>query len=125
MNELTLPQEGFDLRLLRRTIIQPSQVRVIPVEILQSRAFQGTTIEFVIRAISPSGEGEILVSLPVTHLSHWSSDTSPTFHIKSTYLYSGFTPTAFLVKPPLELRGIPHAHVVALRKILPLLPVRT
>ena len=59
------------------------------------------------------------MSLPVTHLPHWSSDTSPAFHIKSAYLYSGFTPTAFLVKPPLELPSTPQAPVVALRMISP------
>ena len=61
------------------------------------------------------------MSLPVRHLPHWSSGTSPAFHIKSTYLYSGFTPTAFLVKPPLESCGIPQAPVVALRRISSLL----
>ena len=57
------------------------------------------------------------MSLPVTHLPHWSSDDSPGFYVKSVYLYSGFTPTAFLVKPPLELRGTPQAPVVALRNV--------
>ena len=121
VTELTPPQEGFNLRLLRTTIIQPSQARVIPIEILQSRPFRGIVLRFTVRATSPSGDEELLVSLPVAHLRHWSSDTSPTFHIKSTYIYSGFTPTAFLVKPPLELRGTPQTPVVALRRILSLL----
>jgi len=111
------PQEGFDLRLLRHTIIQPSQTRITPIGILQSRPFQGNTIEFTILTTSPSGDEELLVSLPVTHLPHWSSDDSPGFYVKSVYLYSGFTPTTFLVKPPLEPRGTPQAQVVALRKI--------
>ena len=119
---LTPPQEGFDLRLLRRTVIQPSQARVIPIGILQSRPFRGIAIDFTIRATSPPGDKELLVSIPVTHLPHWSSDTSAAFHIKSTYLYSGFTPTAFLVKPPLESRGIPQAPVVALRRVASPLP---
>jgi len=113
---LTPSQECFELKLLRPTIIQPSQARVIPIGILQSRRFQGTTLEFTIRGTSPSGDEELLVSLPIEHLPHWSSDTSPAFYVKSTYLYSGFTPTAFLVKPPLELRGAPQTPVVALRR---------
>ena len=114
---LTPPQEGFDLRLLRHTIIQSSQVRVIPIEILQSRPFRGTSLEFVVHAASPLGDEELLVSLPIAYRPHWSSDTSPTFYIKSTYLSSGFNPTAFLVKPPLESHGTPQAPVVALRRI--------
>ena len=105
------------MRLLKRTIIQPSQARVIPIGILQSRPFRGVTLEFAIHATSPSGDQELLVSLPATHRPHWSSDASPTFYIKSAYLYSGFTPTAFLVKPPLESCSTPQASVVALRRI--------
>lgn len=118
---LTPPKEGPGLRLLKKTTIQPSQSRVIPIEILQSRPFRENVLGFTIRATSLSGDEELSVSLPITHLSHWSSDVSRTFHIKSTYLYSGFTPTAFLVKPPLEFSGISQAPVVALRGIYSLL----
>ncbi|KAF9792100.1 hypothetical protein BJ322DRAFT_1027120 [Thelephora terrestris] len=112
---LNQDQEGFDLRLLRHTTIWPSQVRVIPVEILQSRPFREKSLEFTVHMTSPSGDEELLaVSLSVTHLPHWSYDASPAFCIKSTYLYSEFTPTAFLVKPPLELSDTSLLPVVAL-----------
>jgi hypothetical protein len=117
--ELTPPKEGFDLRLLRHTTIWPSQVRVIPVEILQSRPFREKSLQFTIHTTSPSGDEaseELAVSLSVTHLPHWSYDASPAFCIKSTYLYSEFTPTAFLVKPPLELSDTSLLPVVALRR---------
>lgn len=112
---LTLPKENLDLKLLRHTTIQPSQTRVIPVEILQLRPFREKIIEFTIRATSTSGDVELPMSLPITHLPHWSTNASLTFCIKSTYLYSGFTPTAFLVKPPLEFCSTPQVPVVALR----------
>ncbi|KAF9651433.1 hypothetical protein BDM02DRAFT_3091108 [Thelephora ganbajun] len=111
---LTEEQEGFDLRLLRCTVIQSSQARVVPIKILQSRPFRGAILEFTIRATSSSGDEGLPVSLPFTHLPHWSSNASPTLCIKSTYLYSGFTPTAFLIKPPLESHSTPQAPVVAL-----------
>ena len=114
---LTPSQGGVGLRLVRLTIIQSSQARVIPIAIHQSRPFRGTSLELIVRTASPSGDGEILLSLPVTQLPHWSSNDSPTSFIKSTYLFSGFTPTAFLVKPPLGSPGTPQAPVVALRKI--------
>lgn len=121
MIKLTPPKEGFDLRLMKYTTIQSSQSRVIPIEILQLRMFRGKTLEFTIYATSTSGDVELPVSLPITHLPEWSTDASPNFHIKSTHLYSGFTPTAFLVKPPLEFRGTPQVPVVALRRISSLL----
>lgn len=114
---LTPPQEGLNLRLVRRTIIQSSQTRVIPIAVHQSQPFRGASLELIIRAASPSGDGELLLSLPVKQLPHWSSNDSPTSFIKSTYLFSGFTPTAFLVKPPLGSPGTSLAPVVALRKI--------
>ena len=114
---LTPSQEGFGLRLLRHTAIQSSQARVIPIVIHQSQPFRGTNLELIARTVSPSGDGELLLSLPVTQLPHWSSKGSPTSFIKSTYLFSGFTPTAFLVKPPLGPPDTPQAPVVALRKI--------
>lgn len=107
------------MKLLRRTVIQPSQARVIPIEILQTRLFRERILEFTIRATSTSGDVELSVSLPITHRSHWSTDASPALSIGSTYLYSGFTPTAFLVKPPLEFCATPQVPVVALRKISP------
>lgn len=115
------PKEGLDLRLLRNTIIQPSQTRVIPVEILQLQRFRGGVLEFTIHAISTSGDVELPVSLPIVHLPHWSTDASRTFYVKSTHLYSGFTPTAFLVKPPLEHHSTPQVPVAALRRISSLL----
>lgn len=114
---LTLSKEGIGLRLLRLTTIWPSQARVIPIEILQSQPFREKTLEFTIHTISSSGDEELTVSLSVAHLPHWSCDASPVFYMKSTYLYSGFTPTAFLVKPPLELGDTPQLPVVALRMI--------
>lgn len=113
---LTPPKESLGLRLLGHTKIQPSQTRVIPVRILQLRLFREKTLEFTINATSTSGDIELPVALPITHLPHWSTDASPTFYVKSTYLYSGFTPTAFLVKPPFELHGVPQVPVVALRR---------
>jgi hypothetical protein len=114
---LTSPQEGFGLRLLRHTTLQSSQARLIPIMILQSRPFPGNILEFTVRATSPSGDENLLVSLPIMHQPHWSSNASPELYIKSTYLYSGFTPTAFLVKPPLKPYSNPQVPVVALRRI--------
>lgn len=114
---LTLPKGGLDLRLLRHTTIQPSQARVVPIEILESSPFRENILEFTIHATSTSGDVELPVSLQITHLPHWSTDASPTFYINSTYLYSGSTPTAFLVKPPLEFCSTPQVPVVALRRI--------
>lgn len=115
--QLTLPKEGLDLRLLRHTVVQPSQTRVIPVEILQIRPLRENILEFTIHATSASGDLALPVSLPIRHLPHWSTDASPNCYIKSTYLYSGFTPTAFLVKPPLKFLSTPQVPVVALRRI--------
>ena len=114
---LTPSQEGFGLRLLRHTAIQSSQARVIPIAVHQSQPFRGTSLELTVRMASTSGDGELLLSLPVTQLPHWSSKGSPTSFVKSTYLFMGFNPTAFLVKPPLGSPDIPQAPVVALRKI--------
>lgn len=107
--------KGLVLQLQRKTSIAPSQMRIIPLLIVQETAYDQPKLQIELTVVSNAGVTKVLnVVLDIRHLSIWTVSTySP---ITATYFYSNSMPTAFVVVPPIYPNPRePWRHILALR----------
>lgn len=113
--------QEIQLELKQPIEVAPSQVRIVPLIILQNKIFCSDSLDVVVTVAYGSGqELEIVIGLPITQRS--SAEASEHVAFRATYLYNSTMPTAFLAIPPVEhpRRGSP--PILALRKyIVPLM----
>lgn len=97
--------DGLSVELLRATRIAPSQMRIVPLRIIQTEKFHKSTLAMNLSLTSESNSVTISVKLPLKHLPPWSEKTLSA--ITGTYFYAEEMPTAFSAFPPL-LENIEH-----------------
>ncbi|KAI0798096.1 hypothetical protein C8Q75DRAFT_34633 [Abortiporus biennis] len=98
--ELVLPPS-----FLHPLVIAPSQTRIIPLRIRQSKPISKTTrtISVKLNASGSSGSIEISTSLDIRHNDHWHSRNTQS--LIATYVHANFMATAFAVKPPTDTKS--------------------
>ncbi|KAK1229074.1 hypothetical protein PQX77_007890 [Marasmius sp. AFHP31] len=108
--------DGFALHLQNPTRIAPSQTRVVPMRISQSKPYTETVITLEITLTfteSNDSQESLKISLPVKQVPQWSSSSASL--VKGTYFFASHTPTLFVGKPPkFENDGSPKPPVLAL-----------
>jgi hypothetical protein len=118
--QLDIAQDGVRVELMSLTSIAPTQTRLIPLKLTQAQPVGEAKVTFDLVIIGSDGDTLTLpVILNFTRQRHWSTSCSNSLAIKATYFYSSLTPTAFLVKPPLEadeVRRYTRPPVIALRE---------
>jgi hypothetical protein len=98
---LASESEGIRVELLRPTRIAPSQMRIVPLRIVQTERFSKPTIAINLTLTSDTDTKAFTVPvvLPVKHLPGWSEKTLAT--VQASYFYAQEMPTVFSVFPPL------------------------
>ncbi|KAJ6606577.1 hypothetical protein DFH09DRAFT_1242069 [Mycena vulgaris] len=112
---LATKSEGFTVELLRPTRIAPSQMRIVPLRIVQTDRFSKPRLEMKITLTSDTDAKNLTVSVavPVKQLPPWSEKTLSA--IKGSYFYAEEMPTVFSAFPPLlENIGKPQPPVLCL-----------
>ncbi|ESK87531.1 transmembrane protein [Moniliophthora roreri MCA 2997] len=117
VNDVQLTSESdngtLSLALVKPTRIAPTQTRIVPIRISQTRPFTATNLHLALTLTSASTNRVVLITVPVTQLPQWSSSAPLT--IKGTYFYASSIATVFTAKPPkFEDLEIPHAPILAL-----------
>ncbi|KAJ7168119.1 hypothetical protein C8R43DRAFT_1060269 [Mycena crocata] len=106
---LATQSEGLKVELLRPTKIAPSQTRIVPLRIVQTKQFLKPKLELKITLSSEKDDKPLTLSvaLSVSNLPRWSNTTL--FAIRGSYFYAQEMPTAFSAFPPL-LENIENAN---------------
>ncbi|RDB21028.1 hypothetical protein Hypma_011398 [Hypsizygus marmoreus] len=102
------------LVLPHAVLIAPSQTRTIPVIIIQEYPFLESQLQVEV-TIASSDENikKHTISLPISHIKHWTDIAHEP--IRATYLYALTTPTVFVIVPPvMPSLGEPHPPILAL-----------
>ncbi|KAJ7632248.1 hypothetical protein FB45DRAFT_744737 [Roridomyces roridus] len=101
---MAVESKGFSVELLQPTKIAPSQMRIIPLRIIQTERFTKSTFAINLSLVSDTGANStVAVKLPLNHLRPWSTDSLSA--IKGSYFYSKAMPTLFSAFPPLLENG--------------------
>ncbi|KAJ7756820.1 hypothetical protein DFH07DRAFT_473596 [Mycena maculata] len=97
---LATEPEGFRVELLRPTKIAPSQTRIVPIRIIQTKKYSQPAIAMNLTLASDTDAKPVTVSvkLPLQQLPRWTEKTLSA--IKGTYFYAQEMPTAFSAFPP-------------------------
>jgi hypothetical protein len=91
--------QGASVHLLHETRIAPTQTRTVPIRLVQSKPLAANELLINVTLTSETSS-TIMVSLPIRHLSGW---TSTSFKpIKASYFFAESMPTSFVVLPPIE-----------------------
>jgi len=97
--------------------VAPSQVRVVPLVILQHHIFRGDLLDVIVTiAYGSDQELEMAVSLPIKQRN--STEAPEHVAFKATYLYNSAMPTAFLAIPPVNHPQKSSPPILALRQFL-------
>ncbi|KAJ7445786.1 hypothetical protein B0H11DRAFT_2086878 [Mycena galericulata] len=98
---LAAKSEAFSVELLRPTRIAPSQMRIVPLRLIQTEKYTKSTLTMSLTLTSDVGADSVTISvqLPLKHLPPWSKKTLST--TRGTYFYAQEMPTAFEAFPPL------------------------
>ncbi|KAJ7093157.1 hypothetical protein C8R44DRAFT_399607 [Mycena epipterygia] len=104
---LATESEGLSVELLHPTRIAPSQMRIVPLRLVQKGQFTKSKLEMNITLTSDADAKPLTVSvtLSINHLPRWSEKTLSA--IRGSYFYAQEMPTAFSAFPPL-LENIEH-----------------
>ncbi|KAF9001962.1 hypothetical protein BDQ17DRAFT_1281013 [Cyathus striatus] len=90
--------EGLKLQLKRKVRLAPSQLRVVPLSIVQDCPMKSTEIKISIELISEMRSMTVPVSFVVSHKS-WNLATGPNI-LKASFFYATYMPSVFLAIPP-------------------------
>ncbi|KAL0578240.1 hypothetical protein V5O48_003735 [Marasmius crinis-equi] len=108
--------QGIALQLQKSTRLAPSQTRIVPFRVSQTKPFTGTNISFELTLSSTEPENTqktLSITVPVIQVSQWSSSSASL--INGTYFFASHIPTLFVAKTPkFENDGAPKAPVLAL-----------
>lgn len=97
--------------------IAPLQTRIVPVTLVQTAPFDGTTLTFKVDAISDDGRIETLfITLAVKH--HNCQLISGGDVLRGSFLFATSSPSLFLAIPPISKHETPLPPILALRKSL-------
>jgi len=97
--------------------VAPSQVRVVPLVILQHQIFHRDALDVVVTiAYGSDQELEIVISLPIKQRN--SAEAPKHVAFKATCLYNSTMPTAFLAIPPVDHPQKSSPPILALRQFL-------
>ncbi|KDQ60583.1 hypothetical protein JAAARDRAFT_76873 [Jaapia argillacea MUCL 33604] len=105
--------DAIEISHLKKMRLAPTQTRVIPLEISQSKPFTGT--ELHVDLIVTCGDSSTVVSatIPIKQHSMWT--VSRYSVIKASYFFAESNPTPFLVIPPAQPNdGEPRPPILAL-----------
>lgn len=113
---LTSPLQGMRIELAHQARLAPSQTRIVPLRIVQSKPFTGDVIKVQLVLEGEGSSSGLTISMNITQRpSLAEADGSA---IKSSYFFTESTPTAFLVIPPRKPNeGNPRPPVLALRSL--------
>ncbi|KAI0747842.1 hypothetical protein C8Q80DRAFT_1219255 [Daedaleopsis nitida] len=104
-----------ELSLVQETRIAPTQTRIVPFRLTQTKPVSAEKIEFTLKLRSGDMTSEILVTIPVQHQAQWTSTEVPSAGIKASYFFSTSMPTLFVVSPPKDPNGdTPSPPILAL-----------
>ncbi|EEB93194.1 hypothetical protein MPER_08186, partial [Moniliophthora perniciosa FA553] len=117
VNDIQVTSESdngsLSLALVKPTRIAPTQTRIVPIRISQTRPFIATKLHLALTLTSTSTNRVVLITVPITQLPQWNSSTPLT--IKGTYFYASSIATVFTAKPPkINNLDIPRAPILAL-----------
>ena len=107
------------LSLLAHTRVAPGQTRILPIQISQSKAFDGDALSFDIHLTSGGSSETLSVRVLVTQLGHWSGTGAVA--IKASYFSPDTAPIGFIVLPPTDLSvplKAPSPPILALRSYI-------
>ncbi|KAI0713279.1 hypothetical protein C8Q76DRAFT_621267 [Earliella scabrosa] len=96
---------SLELSLLQETRIAPTQTRIVPIKVAQTKPISVPQLEFTLMLRSGDRLAEIRVALPVQSYAQWTAGEVPPAGIKASYFFGTSMPTAFLVTPPKEPHG--------------------
>ncbi|KAG7092176.1 hypothetical protein E1B28_008545 [Marasmius oreades] len=113
---LSESNDGFELKLQKPTRLAPSQTRVIPLNISQSKPFTDDAISLELTLSSTNSQStqiKLQILLPIKQLPQWSVSNSSL--VTGTYFYASHVPTFFVAKSPKFENGrVPRPAVLAL-----------
>ncbi|KAK7023879.1 transmembrane protein [Favolaschia claudopus] len=95
--------DGLTVDLLRPTTLAPSQTRIVPLRIIQTKPFTRPTLGIRLTLTSSSSKNQevtLSASLPIKHLPAWSKGDNLSA-IMGSYFYAQEMPTAYTAFPPL------------------------
>ncbi|KAI0362755.1 hypothetical protein OH77DRAFT_1389445 [Trametes cingulata] len=104
------------LELLEPTRLAPTQTRIVPLKLTQTRRVDMEKFTFTLTIRSDDATATIDVVLPIWNQDFWAAtDHHERAYVKTTYFFRTSTPTAFLAAPPNEPNdGPPKPPVLAL-----------
>ncbi|RPD65838.1 hypothetical protein L226DRAFT_566346 [Lentinus tigrinus ALCF2SS1-7] len=96
--------EDIELALLQDTRIAPSQTRIVPLKLTQTKAVLSDRLDFTVQLQSNDSTTteEIRVSIPIRQHARWTSAEATPTALKASYFFGTSMPTSFLVSPPAE-----------------------
>ncbi|KIM87649.1 hypothetical protein PILCRDRAFT_815224 [Piloderma croceum F 1598] len=102
------------LHLLSETRIAPTQTRIVPLRIIQSKQFLAKELRINVTAVSDTFTPTLIsLSFPIHHHSKWTSSSFKP--IKASYFFAESMPTPFVVLPPRQPNdGEPRPPILAL-----------
>jgi hypothetical protein len=106
--------KGLTLALLRESRIAPRQMRIIPIQLSQTKPFLGSELRVNIAVHSDTCSTLVTVVLPIKHIPMWSpTDFVP---IQASYFFTESQPSAFVAIPPKKRNEKePYPPLLALR----------
>ncbi|CDO76522.1 hypothetical protein BN946_scf184750.g2 [Trametes cinnabarina] len=93
-------QDSLKLELLHQTRLAPTQTRVIPIKLTQTRPIALEMLRFTLEVVSENATTSLDIALPVRQRERWMQPGEPGAGIKASYFWGGAVPTAFLVTAP-------------------------
>lgn len=107
--------QSLSLELLQKIHLAPTQTRILPIRITQTKPISQSHIGIQVTAVSSGSTFVVHATIPIRTLSLWEEDSFQP--VRGTYFFASSMPTAFLAIPPVH----PNAErilppVLALRK---------
>ncbi|TBU28927.1 hypothetical protein BD311DRAFT_757466 [Dichomitus squalens] len=106
--------EIFEVSLLQKARIAPTQTRIIPITLTQRAPLRHDSIELTLTVESQDAVSEVRIAIPVEHYAQWSADDVPAAGIKASFFYGTSMPASFIVIPPREPTNAPPPPILAL-----------
>lgn len=108
-------RQSLGVELLQKIRLAPTQTRILPIRITQTKPISQSHIEIKVIAVSSGPTFAVHARIPIRTLSSWKEDSFQP--VRGTYFFANSMPTAFLAIPPVH----PNAErilppVLALRK---------